>query len=174
MWSNTNEITGDGTTYSLHMSQLNSNPWIGFNGIWGEIQNTNIVDNVITYKQGGFTAKASAMHVRTNFQKGLITDVSDQFGVWGELGYTQGNLNLGAGVHPVALHGDVTANVPTSVDMRGNLNYTEHKFKLPTNVKGYLKANYNFDLDKNTKIKVAGAVSQSGDNQANISYNVSW
>lgn len=174
MWSNTDEITGDGTTYSLHMSKLNSNPWIGFSGIWGEVDNTNIIDNVVTYKQGGFTARASAMHVRTNFQKGLITDVSDQFGVWGELGYTQGNLNVGAGVHPVALHGDVTANVPTSVDMRGNVNYTEHKFKLPTNVNGYLKANYNFELDTNTKIKVAGAVSQSGDNQANISYNVSW
>jgi hypothetical protein len=174
MWSNADEVTGDGTTYSVHMSKLNSNPWIGFSGIWGEVDNTNIVDNVVTYKQGGFTAKASAMHVKTNFQKGLITEVSDQLGVWGELGYKNGNLNLGAGVHPVMLKGDVKANVPTSVDMRGNLNYTEHKFKLPTNVNGYLKANYNFNLDKNTKIKVSGAVSQSGDNQANVSYNLTW
>ena len=174
MWSNADEVTGDGTTYSVHMSKLNSNPWIGFSGIWGEVDNTNIVDNVVTYKQGGFTAKASAMHVKTNFQKGLITDVSDQLGVWGELGYKNGNLDLGAGVHPVLLKGDVKANVPTSVDMRGNLNYTEHKFKLPTNINGYLKANYNFSLDKNTKIKVSGAVSQSGDNQANVSYNLTW
>ena len=174
MWSNADEVTGDGTTYSVHMSKLNSNPWIGFSGIWGEVDNTNIVDNVVTYKQGGFTAKASAMHVKTNFQKGLITEVSDQLGVWGELGYKNGNLDLGAGVHPVMFKGDVKANVPTSVDMRGNLNYTEHKFKLPTNVNGYLKANYNFNLDKNTKIKVSGAVSQSGDNQANVSYNLTW
>lgn len=174
MWSNADEDTGDGTTYSVHMSKLNSNPWIGFSGIWGEVDNTNIIDNVVTYKQGGFTAKASAMHVKTNFQKGLITEVSDQFGVWGELGYKQGNLDLGAGVHPVMLKGDVTASVPTSVDAKGNLNYTEHKFKLPTNINGYLKANYNFNLDKNTKIKVSGAVSQSGDNQANVSYNITW
>ena len=174
MWSNADEDTGNGTTYSVHMSKLNSNPWIGFTGIWGEVDNTNIIDNVVTYKQGGFTAKASAMHVKTNFQKGLITEVSDQFGVWGELGYKQGNLDLGAGVHPVLLNGDVTANVPTSVDAKGNLNYTEHKFKLPTNINGYLKANYNFNLDTNTKIKVSGAVSQSGDNQANVSYNITW
>ena len=174
MWTNADEVTGDGTTYSVHMSKLNSNPWIGFTGVWGEVNNSNIVDNVITYKQGGFTAKASAMHVKTNFQKGLITEVSDQLGVWGELGYKNGNLDLGAGVHPVMLKGDVKANVPTSIDMRGKLNYTEHKFKLPTNVNGYLKANYNFNLDKNTKIKVSGAVSQSGDNQANVSYNLTW
>ena len=170
MWSDANKLTGDGTTYSVHMSKLNSNPWIGFSGVWGEVKNANIIDNVITYKQGGFTARASAMHVRTNFDKGLITDVSDQFGVWGELGYKKDNLELGAGMHPVLLNGDVKANIPTSVDSRGNLNYTEHKFKLPTHINGYLKANYNFNLDTNTKIKVSSAVSQSGDKNASIDY----
>ena len=170
MWSDANKLTGDGTTYSVHLSKLNSNPWIGFSGVWGNVKNTNIIDNVITYKQGGFTARASAMHVKTNFDKGLITDVSDQFGVWGELGYKKDNLELGAGVHPVLLNGDVKANIPTSVDSRGNLNYTEHKFKLPTHINGYLKANYNFNLDTDTKIKVSSAVSQSGDKNASIDY----
>ena len=174
MWSNADEVTGDGTTYSVHMSKLNSNPWMGFSGVWGEVENTNIVDSVVSYKQGGFTTKASLMHVKTNFTKGLITDVSDQFGAWTELGYKAGGLELGAGVHPVMLKGDVKANVPTSIDIRGKLQYTEHKFKLPTHVNGYLKANYNFNLDTNTKIKVSGAVSQSGDNQANVSYNLTW
>jgi hypothetical protein len=174
MWTDAHKETGDGTTYSLHMSKLNANPWIGFTGIWGEVNNTNIIDNVVTYKKGGFSAKGSMMHVKTNFQKGLITEVSDQFGVWGELGYKKGNLDLGAGVHPVMLKGNVKANVPTSIDSRGNLNYTEHNFKLPTYVNSYLKANYNFKLDKNTKIKVAGSVSQSGDNKATIHYEYVW
>ena len=171
MWSNTNELTGDGTTYSLHMSKLNSNPWIGFSGVWGEVENTNIIDSVVTYKQGGFTAKASMMHVKTNFNKGLITKVSDQVGTWGELSYAKGGLKVDAGVHPVMLNGSVEASVPTSIDMRGNLNYTNHKFNLPTHVNGYLKANYNFNLDTNTKIKVSSAVSQSGDKSARVDYN---
>jgi len=164
----------DTTTYSVHMTKLNSNPWIGFSGIWGEVENSNIIDNVVTYKQGGFTAKASMMHVKTNFKKGLITDVSNQFGAWGEVSYAKGGLELGAGVHPVMLNGDVKANIPTSVDMRGNLQYTEHKFKLPTHVNGYLKANYNFNLDTNTKIRVSSAVSQSGDKNATVNYSWSF
>ena len=72
------------------------------------------------------------------------------------------------------LKGDVKANVPTSVDMRGNLQYTEHKFKLPTHVNGYLKANYDFVLDTNTKIKVSSAVSQSGDKNASVEYSWSF
>ena len=174
MWSNADEETGDGTTYSVHMSKLNSNPWMGFSGVWGEVHNTNIVDSVVSYKQGGFTAKASLMHVKTNFTKGLVTDVSDQVGAWTELGYKKGGLELGAGVHPVMLKGDVKANIPTSVDMRGNLQYTEHKFKLPTHVNGYLKANYDFVLDTNTKIKVSSAVSQSGDKNASVKYTWSF
>jgi len=164
----------DTTTYSVHMTKLNSNPWIGFSGVWGEVENSNIIDNVVTYKQGGFTAKASMMHVKTNFKKGLITDVSNQLGAWGEVGYEKGGLHLGAGVHPVMLKGNVKANIPTSIDMRGKLNFTEHKFSLPTHINGYLKANYNFNLDTNTKIRVSSAVSQSGDKNATVNYSWSF
>jgi len=164
----------DTTTYSVHMSKLNSNPWIGFSGVWGEVTGANIMDNVVTYKAGNFTAKASVMHVSTDFNSGLITEVSDQVGAWGEVSYASGGLKVDAGIHPVMLDGSVNATIPTSVDMRGNLQYTDHKFSLPTQVNGYLKGTYNFNLDTNTKLQVASAVSQSGDANASINYSYSW
>ena len=164
----------DTTTYSLHMTKLNSNPWIGFSGVWGEVTGANIMDNVVTYKAGNFTAKASVMHVSTNFNSGLITEVSDQVGAWGEVSYASGGLKVDAGIHPVMLDGSVNATVPTSVDMRGNLQYTDHKFSLPTHVNGYLKGTYNFNLDTNTKLQVKSAVSQSGDANAQVNYSYSW
>jgi len=45
---------------------------------------------------------------------------------------------------------------------------------LPTHVNGYLKANYDFVLDTNTKIKVSTAVSQSGDKNASVKYTWSF
>ena len=164
----------DTTQYSVHMSKLNGNPWMGFSGVWGDIENATIIDNVVTYKTNGFTAKASLMHVQTDFTPGLITKVSDQVGAWGEVSYASGGFKIDAGVHPVMLHGNVKATIPTSIDMRGNLQYTDHTFNLPTHVNGYLKANYNFNLDKNTKLTVASAVSQSGDSNAQVSYSYSW
>ena len=164
----------DTTTYSVHMSKLNSNPWIGFSGVWGEVTGANIMDNVVTYKAGNFTAKGSVMHVSTDFNSGLITEVSDQVGAWGEVSYSSGGLKVDAGVHPVILNGDVKATIPTSIDMRGNLQYTDHKFSLPTQVNGYLKGTYNFNLDTNTKLQVASAVSQSGNANASINYSYSW
>jgi hypothetical protein len=51
-----------GTQYTY----LNSNPWIAFGGAWGEVTGSGIMDNVVTYRKGGFSAQASAMHVSTN------------------------------------------------------------------------------------------------------------
>ena len=163
IWTDVDDETGNGITYSLHMSKLNGNPWINFSGVWGELENTDIIDNVISYKQGGFTAKGSLMRVKTNFNKGLITEVSDQHGVWGELNFTKSGYKLGAGIHPVLLDGSVKAIIPTSVNVDGNLNYTNYEFALPTIVRGYLKINYDINLDENnTNLKFSSSVSQTG------------
>ena len=163
------------TTYSVHMTKLNSNPWIGFSGVWGEVTGANIMDNVVTYKAGNFTAKGSVMHVSTNFNSGLITEVSDQIGAWGEVSYAKGGFKIDAGVHPVLLDGSVKATIPTSVSMKGNLNYTNHEYALPSVVNGYLKTNYNINLDKNnSKLQFNSAVSQTGLLNTHINYYYKW
>ena len=163
------------TTYSVHMTKLNSNPWIGFSGVWGEVTGANIMDNVVTYKAGNFTAKGSVMHVSTNFNSGLITEVSDQIGAWGEVSYAKGGFKIDAGVHPVLLDGSVKATIPTSVNMKGNLNYTNHEYALPSVVNGYLKTNYNINLDKNnSKLQFNSAVSQTGLLNTHINYYYKW
>ena len=163
------------TTYSVHISKLNSNPWIGFSGVWGEVTGANIMDNVVTYKVGNFTAKGSVMHVSTNFNSGLITEVSDQIGAWGEVSYAKGGFKIDAGVHPVLLDGSVKATIPTSVNMKGNLNYTNHEYALPSVVNGYLKTNYNINLDKNnSKLQFNSAVSQTGLLNTHINYYYKW
>jgi len=163
------------TTYSVHISKLNSNPWIGFSGVWGEVTGANIMDNVVTYKAGNFTAKGSVMHVSTNFNSGLITEVSDQIGAWGEVSYAKGGFKIDAGFHPVLLDGSVKATIPTSVNMKGNLNYTNHEFNLPKLVNGYLKTNYNINLDKNnSKLQFNSAVSQTGLLNTHINYYYKW
>ena len=103
------------------------------------------------------------MHVKTNFNKGLITEVIVQYGVWGELNFTKRGFKLGAGIHPVLLDGNVEAIIPTSVNIDGNLNYTNHKFSLPTIVRGYLKTNYDINLNQNnTKLKFSSSIRQAG------------
>jgi hypothetical protein len=158
---------------SMHMTQLNSNPWIGFSGVWGDVKNASIIDNVVTYKQDNVTLKGSVMHVSTNFTPGLITDVSKQTGAWAEASYSDGGFRADVGVHPVMLSGSVTANVPTSIDNTGTTHYTNYKFALPSNINGYIRSQYSTPL-KLGKLNVAAAVSQTGQQTTSVEYFFKW
>ena len=158
---------------SMHMTQLNSNPWIGFSGVWGDVKNASIIDNVVTYKKDNVTLKGSVMHVSTNFTPGLITDVSKQTGAWAEASYSDGGFRADVGVHPVMLSGSVTANVPTSIDNTGTTHYTNYKFALPSNINGYIRSQYSTPL-KLGKLNVAAAVSQTGQQTTSVEYFFKW
>ena len=158
---------------SMHMTQLNTNPWIDFAGVWGDVKNSSIIDNVVTYKKDNVTLKGSVMHVNTNFTPGLITDVSTQTGVWAEASYKDGGFRADVGVHPVMLSGSVTANIPTSIDNTGTTHYTKYKFGLPTNINSYIRSQYTTPL-KLGELNVAAAVSQTGQQTISIRYSVKW
>jgi hypothetical protein len=78
--------SGDWSVGSQY-TYLNSNPWIAFDGAWGSVNGSGIMDNVVTYRKRGFTAQASVMHVSTNINPGLITKVNNMWGAWAETGY---------------------------------------------------------------------------------------
>jgi hypothetical protein len=158
---------------SMHMTQLNTNPWIDFAGVWGDVKNSSIIDNVVTYKKDNVTLKGSVMHVNTNFTPGLITDVSTQTGAWAEASYKDGGFRADAGVHPVMLSGSVTANIPTSIDNTGTTHYTKYKFGLPTNINGYIRSQYTTPL-KLGELNIAAAVSQTGQQTTSMRYSVKW
>ena len=67
-------------------------------GVWSEVTGANIIYNVITYKGDKFTVKGSVIHVSTNFKSGLITEVSDQIGILGEVSYRKGRFKIDTGV----------------------------------------------------------------------------
>jgi hypothetical protein len=157
-----------GTQYTY----LNSNPWMAFGGAWGEINGSGIMDNVITYRQGGFSAQASAMHVTTNIQPGLITRVDNMWGAWAESGYRfgdarrAGDMGIYAGVKPVVLSGSVQARIPTAVDMGGNIVYTNKTLQVQNQTTGYVRALYTNQLTKQTQLRLSAMSTTAGQYRA--------
>ena len=154
-------------TYGAQFTSLNSNPWIAFGGSWGSITNSGILDNVVTYRDGGFSTQASLMHVTTNITPGLITKVNNMTGAWGESGYryTQdnfGDLGLFAGVKPMVLSGNVEAKLPTGVDNNGNTIYTTKNLMVQNQVTPYVRALYTNMLDKQTQYRFSAMATQQG------------
>jgi len=157
-----------GTQYTY----LNSNPWMAFGGAWGEITGSGIMDNVVTYRQGGFSAQASAMHVTTNIQPGLITRVDNMWGAWAESGYRfgdarrAGDMGIYAGVKPVVLSGSVQARIPTAVDMGGNIVYTNKTLQVQNQTTGYVRALYTNQLTKTSQLRLSAMSTTAGQYRA--------
>jgi hypothetical protein len=156
-------------TYGAQYTALNQNPWLSMGGAWGTVNNSAILDNVVTYRhQNGFSAQASVMHVTTNIQPGLVTNVSNMIGGWAETGYRYtdhknfGDLGLYAGVKPMLFSGNVTAKIPTSVDNTGNVVYTNKKMAVQSSTTTYIRAMCTNIIDKRTQYRISGMVLDNG------------
>jgi hypothetical protein len=151
---------------------LNTNPWIAFGGAWGEVTGSGIMDNVVTYRNRGFSAQASAMHVSTNITPGLITRVNNMWGAWAETGYRfgdvkrSGHMGIYAGIKPVVLSGSIEASIPTAVDMSGNVVYTNKKLMVQNQTTGYVRALYTNQLTKQTQLRLSAVTTTAGQYRA--------
>ena len=162
-------------SYGMQYTNLNSNPWIAFGGSWGSVNNSGILDNVVTYRDNGFSAQASLMNVTTNITPGLITKVNNMTGAWGETGYRfgdiqrEGDLGFYAGVKPVVLSGSVEAKLPTGIDNQGNIQYTNKTLMIQNQVTPYVRALYTNMLDRRTMYKFSAmTTTMNGSNQYRI------
>lgn len=155
-------------SYGMQYTNLNTNPWIAFGGAWGSITNSGIMDNVATYRDGGFSAQASLMHVTTNITPGLITKVNNIVGTWAESGYRYtdtdrfGDIGVYAGIKPMVLSGDVEARMPTSVDNAGNIVYTNKRLAIQNQATPYVRALYTNMIDKKTMYRFSVMGTQQG------------
>jgi hypothetical protein len=155
-------------TFGTQYTALNQNPWLSMGGAWGTINNSNILDNVVTYRNGGFTTQASFMHVTTNITPGLVTRVSNMTGGWAETGYRYndikgiGDIGVYAGIKPVVFSGSVDAKIPTAVDNAGNVVYTNKNMAIQNQTTPYIRAMYTNLIDKNTQFRVSGMVLSTG------------
>jgi hypothetical protein len=157
-----------GTQYTY----LNTNPWIAFGGAWGEVTGSGIMDNVVSYRNRGFSVQASAMYVSTNITPGLITRVNNMWGAWAETGYRfgdarrAGDLGFFAGVKPVVLSGSVEARIPTAVDMSGNVVYTNKKLMVQNQTTGYVRALYTNQVNRRTQLRLSAVSTTDGQYRA--------
>jgi len=88
---------------------------------------------------------------------------------WTEIGYKTdpesplGNIGLYAGIKPVTLSGHVSAKIPTSVDMSGNIVYTNKKLTVQDQVIGYARITYTNQLSQHSQFKVSAMGTATGE-----------
>jgi hypothetical protein len=150
-------------------SSLNSNPFLGMSGAWGAVNQSGVLDNVVSYiHPNGFSAQASLMHVGTNIRPGLVTNVSPIIGTWAETGYRYwdthkfGDLGVYAGIKPYVVAGNVTANVPTGVDGVGNPTFTNKNMAVQSALTPYVRALYTNMIQKDIMYRASAMAAANG------------
>ena len=156
MWAKSNWSGG------VQYTSLNYNPWVAFGGSWGMIKQTGNLDTTIRYTENGFTAVAGSTYTTTQMTPGLIAKVNDIYGVWGETGYRWNDLGVYAGVKPIIVSGNVSANLPTGVDNTGNIVYTGKTLAIQNQTTGYIRALWTADINKKTMYRLSGTAMSNG------------
>ena len=162
IYRNGNFITG------MQYTNLTTNPWFNFNGAWGTVTNSGVLEQHVTYASNGFSVQGALTHTSTTFTPGMITRITPITGTWAESGYRYadygnfGDLGLYMGVKPIVLSGSLTANVPTSVDNHGNTMYTQTKMGIISNVTPYARVLYSNNIDRNTQYRLSGMTTTTG------------
>jgi hypothetical protein len=163
-------------SFGTQYTSLNFNPWVSFSGVWGNVRTSSVFDNVLSYQNSGFVARASVMYVTTDINPGLITRVSPILGTWAETGYRWGDRRNDIGLYfgqvPRVLSGRIEANVPTSFDNAGQLVYTKQNLDIMQTATYYVRGVYSKRIDKNTQFRFNAAVSSVG--QHRIMNEILW
>jgi hypothetical protein len=157
LWSKGNFSGG------IQYTTLNYNPWLAFGGSYGMITNSSNTDVTVRYRDGGFSAVAGTTYTTTNITPGLITNVSSIYGAWGEAGYHFANdVGVYAGIKPVVLSGNVTANLPGGVDSNGNIQYNKQNLALQNQTTGYVRALWGTEINRRTLYRISGTAMTNG------------
>jgi len=147
---------------------MQSSPWLDFDGVFGKINNTNTLEASISKQyQNGLWHQLGLLNTNTNFDSGLVTDVSSIQAVYGVIGYRDSSWNLRTGVQPVIIGGSVNLSLPTDVDTAGNLQYTDHTVQLQNQAEYFVNATRTFDA-KYVDVHFNANSTSTGENSASI------
>lgn len=149
------------------------NPWIQFGGVWGSVQSSSMFETVLTYKNDWFQTQTGWIAVDTKINPGLVSKIDRINAVWSELGYVNEKFGLFGGFRPYIVSGSVHADLPTNVDIQGNLIYNKVSMDLNNPLNGYVRTHYSTPISKHTNLKFSGMVIDNGQYrfQTELRYN---
>jgi hypothetical protein len=159
---------------NAQLTNLTFNPWVQFGGIWGSVNTSSILETVITYRRSWLQGQFGVMNVDTQITPGLITAVNHITAAWAELGHNDNQFGLFVGVRPTVIAGSVEANLPTGVDIQGNLHYTKTHLDVANPINGYVRALYHGQVNKQIGYRLSGMYIDNGQYRAQAEVKLSF
>jgi hypothetical protein len=156
------------------LTNLPYSPWMNVTGSWGSIKNTTTTEATVTWRQDGWRVRSGAMYTTTQIDPGLVTRVNPITAVWGDVGYSREGWSLSAGTLPRIIAGSAELTLPTSVNNRGQVQYTSIKARFDNPLAGFTRLGYQGQISKRIMINAAGMVSTQDSYSVKMEIKSSW
>ena len=145
--------------------------------MFGKVNSVQTVEfDVNREYSNGVWHRAGIMQWQTDFTPGLINRVDDLWAGYGVLGYKEDGFNLYGGLKPTLFSGSIGLRLPTDVDNKGNLMYTDQTVSVRNRALGFLGIDYKFVLDitRALEYNVNAQIDSAGNRQGNITAGLPW
>ena len=166
--STNNTVLNTDWQYSFSHTQMQSSPWMAFDGVFGSIENTSTLEaNLSKQYNNGVWHQVGVLNTKTDFTPGLVTDISDISAVYGVVGYKDSSWNIQTGIEPVIIGGSLNLRLPTAVDNSGNLLYNDYKVDVRNDAQYFVNATRSF-YTKYVNVHVNGSTTNNSNSAARI------
>jgi predicted small lipoprotein YifL len=155
-------ITGisltEDTMLSAQYTRTSHSPFVQLNGSWGMVKNSSTFESTVTYKNNQFVSKVGLLYSTTEIEKGLVQRINPITSAWAETGYEWTNFKMYGGILPTVLSGSADLTLPTGVDNRGRISYTNTRADVYSPTVTYARFSYSDRINKRVLYRVNGIV----------------
>ena len=156
--------------FNLGIARMPGSPWMSFSGVFGRIQDSVLVDTTVgRHWSNGMFAQGSIMQTTTNFQAGLIDEITPLWSASAMTGWQDKTWSIYGGVQPTILYGSMSMTLPTGIDRQGNIQYTKHNTQIRTEPVKFAGAQYRWRHHEDSVVASA-AVNDLGSYRIQLNY----
>jgi len=166
-------------TEKFTMTNSQYSPFVAFNGMFGSVNSTTTFEYSTLYQPNNFYAQGGIMYSLTDFEAGIVKDVTPITSVYAMAGWSNENVNLYTGIKPMIVGGSIDVRLPTSVSASGNMNYTDHSVSMNSKPVSFVGAEYRTNFVENEfgqthSLKMNGVVDQNSQYQFGAFYEFTF
>ena len=140
------KLANDWYLQGQYTELANRNPWFHMTGMWGTINKSQTIETVITHVHDDFMFHVGNMHTTTDYDKGLVTNVTPIDSVWAEASWRHKGLRLAVGSMPYVVGGSIDVRLPSTIDNAGVVHYDTFNFAFKNEFATYSSLNYTDTL----------------------------
>lgn len=145
---------GKDTSLSVQYTRMPFSPFVQLNGSWGLVKSSSTMESTVTNRQGGFVSKLGMMYSSTEIESGLVNRINPITSVWAETGYEWKNFRAYAGMLPKVISGTADISLPTGVDNRGQIQYTNSRAEVYGPTVHYARFNYTDRINRYANYRI--------------------